>query len=157
MGRGLWCAWGLLLAQNAWASDELGVVGTWNMVVSIETSTCRDQGGMELAQQWSISLQANGTYEVKATGAQLPTDQTVYRPPMAGKNQRGILRVAGVVGAEIYATHIMTTTSAWDLRVQDGQMSGTFLASLPGPSTKVKKGTSHIVCTVAGTVRGNRP
>lgn len=88
----------ILLLANALAGSPAALPtpkpGTWSVVATFESSTCsapNDVGGT-VANQWLVSKNADGTFDVAVQGA------TSF-PTLLGKGQSGYFDLAGIEGA----------------------------------------------------------
>jgi hypothetical protein len=132
-------------------ADELGYVGTWNITLSLDQSTCRDTPALETAQQWLVSEESRGEYSIAVLGS---TGIASYTGSLQGR----VLNIKGVAVHEIPQTRagLLLIAAALLSKNAQGELTGHFLATQATAAVERDGFQIQPVCANVIDIRGVR-
>ncbi|MEN0066395.1 MAG: hypothetical protein AAGA48_29940 [Myxococcota bacterium] len=137
-----------LMLSNSSLAQEPSFVGTWNIVVQVEQSSCKNLVGTEVPFQWNIGRAADGTYFV---GKKEVADKRTQLP-YTGRAKDGVLTLRGGQVELVYSQHLVSLPMVFELEKKGERLSGRVIGSMKPDSRKVNGATLHPVCAITGRV-----
>ncbi len=137
-----------LLATGLAHGQEPSFVGTWNLVVKVETSSCMKLKGTEIPYQWNIARAGDGTYFV----GKKEVTETIISSPYTGTVEDGVLTLTGGKAEVIYSRHLVSLPSVFELRKKGEGLTGRFIGSLKVDAKDTEGVKIHPICAITGRI-----